>query len=382
MNASGAAGFGACPGCMRRSRLLSALSPLLEYQCNDRVRLAELLRLGDEDLLQAIGGRRKDELKRAYGRFQREDGSHAKDVGVLCRHNRSYPPALAGPDCPSALYVAGGVKRFTDLMSAPTVAVVGSSKATDYGMETARCFARGLAASGATVMSGLCDGIAVAAQHGALETDARTLAVLDGGLDVACPARRRALYEQIRRSGCAVAELPCGCGPRRWTHAASERILAALAQLTVVVEARDNPAELAGARLAQELGRSVAAVPGRVTSPASGGAHRLLMEGADLVRGPADALELLCGVGNPRTAPAGRAPVNLRPGLQVTLELVAGGRDTAEKLLGDRRDCGEMLLALSELELMGLLARGDGGRYVPRFATLGDCPARWGQRRR
>jgi DNA processing protein len=265
------------------------------------------------------------------------------------------------------LNVAGGTRRLGDLMTAPTAAIVGSVRATDYGMEMAKSLARGLAASGVTIISELADGIAVAAQAGALEVAGGTVAVMPGGLDVACPAKRRSLYERVRHRGCAVAELPCGCTPRRWGQIAGERILARLARLTVVVEAHDTPGELAGARIAKALGSVVAAVPGRVTSPASGGPHTLLMGGAHLVRGPADALELLCGPDAP-TPPPPAPQAELEPRLKAMFDRVGAGRDTPERLTNDGQDAGEVLLALSELELMGLLARGDGGRYVPRDA--------------
>lgn len=174
--------------------------------------------------------------------------------------------------------------------------------------------------------SGLSDGIAVAAVAGALEVDGRTITVLSGGLDVACPVRRRSLYRCAKRAGCGVAELPCGSAPRRWSHAAGERILARLAQLTVVVEAEDNPRELAAARIAQTLGRRVAAVPGRVTSRASRGTHALLMGGAHLLRGPADALELLFGSDAEAAGTAAHAGPDLEPRLRDTLERVGAGR--------------------------------------------------------
>jgi len=190
--------------------------------------------------------------------------------------------------------------------------------------------------------------------------------VMSGGLDLACPATRRSLYQRATQAGCGLAEVPCGCMPRRWTQAASERILARLAQLTVVVEAREDSRELAGALTAQALGRTVAAVPGRVTSCASGGTHALLMNGAPLVRGPADALELLYGAGAQARGRPADVRTGLEPRLRDTLERVGAGRDTPDKLTSAGEDAGETLHALSELELLGLLTRGDGGRYVPR----------------
>lgn len=357
---------GACRGCLRRSWLLSALSAPLDYQCLDRGRFQDLLELSDDDLIQAIGGRRREELRSAHAQFEVQSIRPAPGVEAVCRHDPSYPPSLKDPGGPRMLNVAGGLERLHVLSTTPTVAIIGSSRATDYGMEMAKALGRGLAASGVTLTSELSDGIAAGALAGAMEVGGRTIMVLSGGLDVATPAGRRSLYQRARQAGCGLSELPCGCKARRWTHAAAERILARLAELTVVVEAQDSPRELAGARMAQALGRMVAAVPGRVTSRASGGTHALLMGGARLVRGPADALELLYG---PR-APTAGAPADpgrgLEPRLRDTLERVGAGRDTPDKLTRAGEDAGETLLALSELELLGLLARGDGGRYVPR----------------
>jgi DNA processing protein len=359
----------ACRGCERRSWLLSTLAGPLDYQCRDRERLLALLGLSDEDLVQAVGGRRRSELRGDWTRFDSQDVCRPDGVEAVCRHDPSYPTALRDPGSPWMLNVSGGVERLRSLTTAPTVAVIGSSRASDYGMEMAKGIARGLAASGVTITSGFSDGIAIAALAGALEARGATVTVMPGGLDAACPARRRSLYERTWRAGCAVAELPCGYGSRRFAQAGGERILVRLAQLIVVVEAEDSVRELFAARVAQALGRTVAAVPGRVTSRASSGPHALLAGGARLVRGPADALELLCGV-HPRTAPgAARARVALQPWLQGILDAVGVGRDTPDKLTRAGGHPADTLLALSELELMGLLARGDGGRYVPRYST-------------
>jgi DNA processing protein len=263
------------------------------------------------------------------------------------------------------LNVLGGLGRLQKLVETPAVGIVGTRKASDYGVEMARSLGRGLAASGVTIVSGLSDGVAVAAHSGALEVDGPSLAVLGGGPDAACPPRRRSIVDRLRRSGCLVSELPCGYDGRRWGPVAGERIVARLSEVVVVVEADESPRELAAASIARTLGRTVAAVPGRVTSPGSRGTSALLMGGARLVRGAQDVLELLDGSGADSIgehAALGR----LEPRLAEILEGVGAGRDTPEKLIGATDDAGEVLLGLSELELIGLLTRGDGGRYVPR----------------
>jgi DNA processing protein len=373
-NGSDGPKVGACEGCVRRSWLLALLGPVLDYRSRDRESLIELLALEDEDLLQAVGGRRRQELKARYAHPAPGRLALAGRFEALCRHDRRYPRALTDDRAPRMLHVAGGVERLAELTAAPVVAIVGSRRASDYGIEMAKSLGRGLAASGVTVTSGVADGIAAAAQVGALEVGGSAVAVMPGGLDVSCPARRRSLFERVRRRGCIVAEQPGDCPPRRWGQVASERIPAGLAGLMVVVEADESPAELASARIARGLERTVAAVPGRVTSELSRGTHALLIDGAPLVRGPEDALELLCQLGVPapgaRARTGGSSRPELEPRLRETLERVGAGQDTPDKLTRRGQDAGAMLLALSELELKGLLRRGDGGRYVLR-----DCVA-------
>jgi len=356
----------ACASCLRRSWLLAQLNTRLNYGCENRGALMELLALGDEELMQAIGGRRRVDLKARYAQFDTGEMRQVDGVEALCRHDRRYPRALSGAGAPSMLNVAGGLERLGELTSGPVVAIAGSRRASDYGIEIAKSLGRGLAASGVSVTSGLADGISAAAHAGALEIQGGTLAVIAGGVDTGCPVKRRSLYERIRRRGCALAELPCGSPAQRWGHPASERIVAELASLTVLVEAEETAYELFGARLALALGRTVAVVPGRVTSPLSRGPHALLIGGAHLVRGPADVLELLCEIGAPELQGIPEARSQLEPRLQSVLEKVGAGKDTPDKLTASHEDAAEVLLALTELELMGLLGRGDGGRYVPR----------------
>lgn len=366
---------GACARCLRRSWLLGELSALLDYSCRAEGRLIELLALGDEQLLLALGGRRRAELKRRHAGFAASELRRVEGIEELCRHDRRYPRALRRSEAPPMLHVAGGAEQLVRLAAKPVVAILGSRRASDYGMEMAGSLARGLAASGVTVASELGDGIALAAQRGALQLDgATTVTVMPGGIDVAASARRRSLCERLRRSGCTVSELPCGAPARRWSAAAGQRTVVALAALTVVVEAEDSPRELAGARIAQALGRPIAAVPGRASSPLSCGSHALLLEGARLIRGASDVLDLLYGAERPAPVPGAAASpqAELTPRLKATLERVGAGMDTPGKLIGERDDAGELLLALSELELMGLLARGHGGRYVPRDALAMD----------
>ena len=373
----------ACLACARRSWLLSELGGPLECRARDRTRLLEVLALGDRELLKALAGRRAAELSARYADFHIGEPGRAQDVERICRHCAGYPHGLGGRYGPHMLEVLGGSQRLVELAGGPSVAILGSAAASDYGLASARSIARGLGASGVTVIAGLTDGIAAAAHTGALDANGASVAVMGGGLDVACPARRRSLYGRIRERGCAVSELPVGCRGRRWGQLASERIVVELARVTVLVEAEDTPAGLAGARLAQARGRTLAAIPGRICSPLSRGTNAMLMEGASLVRGARDVLELLGPLGGSGVAPAtastglagpasnplaglGSDPLaGLTTGLRATLERVGAGCDTPDRLARAGEDPAAVLLALTELELLGLVIRGDGGRYVP-----------------
>jgi DNA processing protein len=260
------------------------------------------------------------------------------------------------------LYVTGGLKRLEHLFSQPAVAIVGSPKATDYGMETTRGLARGLAASGVTVLGALADGIPAAAHLGALEVDGPTVTVMPGGADVCYPASRRSLHKRLREVGCVVSEHPWGCGVQRWSHLTRTRILVGMARMVIVVEAEETPTALAPARVAEALGRTVAAVPGRVSSPVSQGPHALLAGGAHLIRDPQDALDALYGVGVKR-APA--KPIPPAPPLREILEQVSKGHDTLARLEAAGHDAEQAIVALAELEVGGAVVRGDGGRYLP-----------------
>jgi DNA processing protein len=366
------AGELACGDCLRRCWLLGELSAVLDCHGRADGRLLELLALADGELLAALGGRRRGELEGRWASFRLDRLAAQEGVDRICRHAPGYPARLCDPPAPRLLQVRGGLERLRALCAGPVVAILGARRASDYGIELARALGRGLAASGVTVATASGGATARAAQLGALEVSGATLMPLGDGLGVAPPAAFRALLERAQATGCAISELPNEVGGRRWGAAASQRTLVGLGELSVVVEAEETPADLAGARIAQRLGRSLAAFPGRVGSHGSRGSHLLLREGATLVRDAADVLEALHEAGDrPETsaAMAGSPCPSLEPRLRVVLERVGAGLDTPGHLLEGQADAGATLRALGELELMGLLARGDGGRYVLR-ATL------------
>jgi DNA processing protein len=370
---SGNAERAACARCLRRSWLFGELSAVLD--CNSRAdgRLFGLLALEDEELIAALGGRRRAELRGRYADFRESEPANADDFPAICRHDGRYPSGLLHPGAPHLLHVAGGLGRLCALTRQPVAAFLGATRASDYGLELARDLGRGLAASGVTVAAGRGGGLARAALAGAGEAEGATLVVAGDGLDA--PVRDSRRSAELDGRGCTIAELPCGVKGRRWGANAAERIVASLADVAVVVEAEASPRALAAAGLARGLGKTLAACPGRVSSRASSGCHVLLRDGAQLVRDARDVLDLLYGVGSPAPAPAvvdgsgavhpaGTPPPQLPAKLRSVLEQVGAGVDTPGKLTAGSADAGELLQALGELESMGLLRRGDGGRYL------------------
>jgi DNA processing protein len=367
----------ACADCLRRSWLLAELSPILDLNCRADGRLYELLALGDIELIQALGGRRRAELRRRYASFHEDRLPGVREVSELCMHDGRYPRELVSAGVCPMLHVAGGLEGLHELTGRPVVAIVGTRRPSDYGRAVAGDLARGLSASGVTVAALQQDGVAFAALTGAVGGGGGTLSVAGNGLDIATAAGRRSVGEQLRHGGCALSELPRGVSGRRWGVVSAERVLAALAAVTLVVEAHDRPRELAAARVARSLDRMLAAVPGRVTSSASSGCHALLRDGAQLVSGAGDVLELLYEADRPAPRQAtgttgASAAADLEPRLRAMLERVGAGADTPGRLAGEEEDLGEVLRALSELELLGLLSRGDGGRYVVRASVQGQ----------
>lgn len=197
---------------------------------------------------------------------------------------------------PSCLWLRGD-GDLGELLGRPVAAIVGSRASTRYGEDVATSFAAGLAARGAAVLSGGAYGIDAAAHRGALHaTGGATAAVLAGGLDRLYPRGNSDLLERIAARHVLISEAPPGTAPTRWRFLARNRLIAALADATVVVEASWRSGALSTARRADSLRRVVAAVPGPVTSAASAGCHRLLRESdAVLVTEVQDVLELLPG---------------------------------------------------------------------------------------
>ncbi len=352
----------ACDRCIARSWLLGRLAGNLDKA---RSRIEQVLALWDDDLITAIGGRDQARVRGELEALEVEEvraRASAAGLEAICGCDAVYPSrlrALAAP--PAVLYVFGGLGRIVDLLSGEPVAIVGSRRASQYGLDVARSLGRGLAAAGVTVVSGMALGIDSAAHAGALEAGGRTVAVLPGSADRPYPPGKRTLHRRIVAAGAVVSELGPGVGVWRWMFPARNRVIAALAAMTVVVEAGDRSGALVTARLADEIRRPVGAVPGRVTTPQAAGPNALLAAGRGrVVRGPQDVLDHLFGAGERIAGGARRQPpAELAP----LLAAIAEGHETAAALARAGFAPEQGLAALAELELGGFVRRGAGGRF-------------------
>ena len=214
-----------------------------------------------------------------------------QSVRIITDLDADYPPQLreiASP--PLALYVVGDAS----VLSRPGVAIVGTRKATAYGRETATSFAAGLAHAGWAVFSGLATGIDAAAHEGALAGGGATAGVLGGALDMFYPEANRALARRmVENGGCVASEFPFGRRPDAQTFPQRNRIVSGLARGVVAVECPLHSGTFITCLRANEQGRAVMAVPGRIDWPSSAGCLHLIREGARMVTCVEDVIEEL-----------------------------------------------------------------------------------------
>ncbi|WP_259613981.1 DNA-processing protein DprA [Microbacterium paraoxydans] len=252
-------------------------------------------------VVRAAGARRA--LDEARARW-RQRGDAAAVIGALRAAQKTgaqlllpgdpaWPVAVDDLDAevPMVLWVRGRAELLTSMSR---VAVVGARAATAYGERVAADIAGDLAAGEAVIVSGGAYGIDGAAHRAALTVGGGTVAVLAGGVDRPYPAGHRTLLARIADDGVVVSEVPCGTAPTRWRFLARNRLIAAMGQATVVVEAGWRSGSLNTAGRAATLGRPLGAVPGPVTSASSAGCHRLLREyDAVCVTSAAEVVEML-----------------------------------------------------------------------------------------
>ncbi len=279
---------------------------------------------------------------------------------AIARTQPEYPAPLHDlADAPVVLFARGALAT----AQGPCVAIVGTRAASSYGLRVARAIATACARAGVGVVSGLAQGIDGAAHEAALEAGGRTVAVLGTGIDIAYPRRHRALQQRIGDEGLLLTELPPGNTGHAGSFPRRNRIIAALAELTVVVEAGEGSGALITADFAHALDRRVACVPNAIDIPSSRGSNRLLKEFAEPILSPDDVLAMLELRAEPTPAPL------LDGDAAACWDAIARGATDVDALarmsaLSTRAAAG----ALTALELEGLVHIDVTGQFRPSIA--------------
>ena len=308
-----------------------------------------------------------------------------KGTALLTYDEAGYPERLRRlTDPPPLIYVKGGIQPHA-VDEGVFVAVVGSRRATPYGLRAARLLSAQLVEKGVTVVSGLARGIDGAAHEGALEAGGCTIGVLGCGVDIIYPREHRRLYDRVASSGALVTEYPFGMGPQPHHFPVRNRIIAGLSDGVVVVEAtRDSGSLITASLAADAAGLPVGAVPGRILSETSAGCNDLIYDGATPVRSADDIIGML-DVGPRRrvtstaaagesaataagAATAGGAAGSLDLPTKQVLEALSPDEAIAAEELSARlgMQTPELLGRLLELELLDLAASLPGRRYLRR----------------
>jgi len=286
-------------------------------------------------------------------------------MSLVCYGDPTYPEQLCAlADPPVFLFYRGDLS----CLRKPSIALVGSRAATSYGREISYKLAAGLARQGILVVSGVALGIDARAHHGALSAGGLTAGVLGCGLDVVYPRANKELYSMIAGQGVLLSEYPSGTRPDGFRFPARNRIISGLVHGVVVVEATLKSGSLITARLALDQGREVFAVPGRIDSAKSQGAHHLIRQGAHLVQ-TVDDITAELGLER-QTVPV---PVQVTGTDKVMVEGEEEQRvldcldvypvdiDTVQRVTG--LGSGRVLDLLLQLELKGLVRQQPGQMY-------------------
>jgi DNA processing protein len=329
--------------------------------------------LGEHDTVAVPASALRDGRKRWMLRLDPDEVAHGlrsaerSSVTIVTRADAEWPDQLddLGMHAPHCLWVRGD--RAVLARPRPSVAIVGARAATSYGDHVALELSADLAGGGLPVISGGAYGIDGAAHRAALEVGGVTVALLAGGVDRSYPAGHAGLIERIAAGGAVISEVPCGAAPTKWRFLQRNRLIAALSDATVVVEAGWRSGSLNTAGHAASLGRPLGAVPGPVTSAASAGTHRLLREyDAACITSAADVRELL-GLPHARAHDDSLAHTDDATRVRDALS-TRSWRDTSEiaRRAGVSVDHAEALLGLLHLE--GAATPGPGGWRMPSAA--------------
>lgn len=277
---------------------------------------------------------------------------------------------LETPSPPAILYYRGEVELLENLGQKPMVAIVGTRKPSEYGIRWTRQISTALAKNGFTVVSGMAEGIDTESHIATMKAGGRTLAILGTGVDVIYPHKNRDLYKQILTAGLVLSEYPAKTPPNRTHFPRRNRIIAGLSRAILVMEAPIKSGALITADYANEFGRDVYALPGRLDDHPSQGCLKLLSQGAaPILRELDELLKMLGAIPQIDVVEASSEPQqlslpDLSPELQRVMNAIASQSLPFDFIIQQTgMGAGEVSAALLQLELMGLVSQLPGMRY-------------------
>lgn len=282
---------------------------------------------------------------------------------LLCLLDDDYPLHLAQIDSPPPLLFAKGD---WSLLHQPSIAIIGSRHATAQGLQNAHRFAADLSQYNMVVVSGFAAGIDSAAHQGCIQANGATIAVLGTGIDRVYPAANRQLAHQICEKGLLLSEFALGTPPMAQNFPRRNRIIAALSQAILVVEAAMESGSLITARLGLEMNKEVMAIPGSIHNPHSKGCHALIKQGAKLIESTQDILEecILLPQKHKKSTLEPKANTDHIPNPSLLLQAMGFDPIHPDQLVDKLgSSLTDVYAELLELELQGQIAALTGGRY-------------------
>jgi len=361
-------------GCHSVLRLLGTRGPESIWAASP----AELRRLG----MAPVAAVKFDERRRGFVAAEARGILQRAGIRFLPHGSSYYPSELRHLGFPPAgLFVRADEGALERLVAAPRVNIVGTRKATAYGARTTEAFASAFAVDGVTVVSGMALGIDARAHEAALRAGGLTVAILGCGVDVVYPRCHASLYKRLVREAIVMSELPPGTAPSRWTFPHRNRLLAALGDAVLVIEAPRSSGALQTTDWALEIGRPVFSVPGPIQAPSHQGCNQLLYDGAYPALDPSTTVEDYLRLtrmergmrqgglrdrsrGVERSTPSG-ADVALNDDERGILRIIGSAPCSVDDLVAmTGRSARELSVALAELELAGRVARAGPGMYI------------------
>ncbi len=339
----------------KKKKLREACGTAKDIYYIEEIRLKSYDFLKDGDVEVICNAQKNKKIKEQYQKLEE------KSIRFIPYFDRDYPEKLKRiPDFPYAVYVKGRTPG-----SGFSAAIVGARRCTHYGEAMALEYGRVLAQAGVQIISGMAKGIDGAGQRGALNGGGETYAVLGCGVDVCYPRGHIGLYMDIQKSGGIISEQCPGEPPLAGYFPRRNRIISALSDIILVMEAKERSGSLITVDFGLEQGKDIYALPGPADSPLSLGCHRLIRQGAGILLTPRELLEEL----NIQITKLCEEPDENKKVLETCAELVYSCLDLFPKGAGalleeTRLSPGQLFQALTSLEIKGLIKEVSKNYYI------------------